>query len=120
MDDEAFENLVSYAASELKRRGTPDAVRADLLARGAGAELADRLLAEAARRNRAAGLRAGLKYLLIGAGCLAAGIAITAGTYEAVRGTGGTYVIAIGLLGFGVGFTAAGLIRLLIAASRGR
>ena len=112
--------LRAYVSSELKKDRTPDHIRTDLLDRGVPAETADALIQEGRASNRRIGFRKGILYLVIGIICSVLGIAITAGTYSSASQAGGTYVITIGLFGFGIGYTLGGIIRLIIAATKGR
>jgi hypothetical protein len=115
-----FDDLVAYTASELRAGATPGSVRADLLNRKLSEELVGRLVAEATARNRQRGVRTGAKYLAIGLGCFVLGTVITGATYASAVRDGGTYFVAIGLFGFGIGYTLGGSIRLVVAAVSGK
>jgi hypothetical protein len=112
--------LLAYATSELRSGRSPEGLRANLLNRGTSEDAADRIVQDARDLNRRRGLRAGIKYLVIGIACGVLGIAITGSTYSAAQEHGGAYVVTFGLLGFGAGYTLAGLIRLLVAAVSGK
>lgn len=113
------DSLLAFAASRLKAGSTTESVRADLFSRGIDAREVDVSIAEAAAGNRRHGLRRGVLFLIIGIVCSVLGIGITAGTYAAATQHGGTYFVTYGLLGFGVGYTIGGVIRIITAISKG-
>ena len=120
MIDDNVAGLTAYAASQLRDGRDPVQVRADLVARGTPAGLADRIVSQAARTNRSRGLRRGALYLVIGAVCLALGGLVTSASYNAAMRTGDVYVVTSGLFGFGIGYSIGGLARLLKVALVGR
>jgi predicted phage tail protein len=110
----------AYVSSELKKGRAAEDIRADLLGRGVLDQTADGLIREAKTTNRRFGFRKGILYLAIGIVCSVLGTAITAGTYSSAAQSGGTYLVTIGLFGFGIGYTLGGIIRLIVAATKGR
>lgn len=120
MTDDEVAALAAYAASQLRDGLDTLQVRANLLSRGATDDLADRVVSQAVRHNRATGIRRGVLYLVIGAVCLLLGALITGASYSAAAETGGFYITTIGLFGFGIGYTVGGLVRLLKAVVFGR
>ena len=108
-DTGQLDSFTAYAASKLRSRDTVETVRADLLARGIAPDRVDSVIREARAGNRQRGVRAGAIYLGIGIACLVLTGVISDGTDFA----------AIGLFGFGIGYTIGGVVRLIRAASTG-
>ena len=99
--EQAVQAVYEHAASLVIAGKTKPEVEADLKSRGLDDRAANVVAADVFELRTRAIREAGKKNMLHGALWCIGGVVVTAVTYQAVAGAGGTYIIAFGPIIFG-------------------